>query len=51
MVSTSIIIPLDVNLSSTTPLNNLFFHHCSSHGITEKTEFENFEMLDLGLNE
>ena len=49
--SNSTTVLLDVDLSNTTTLNNLFLHHYFNHDIREEIEFGNFEMLGLGLNE
>ena len=51
MLSNSTTIPLDVNLLSTTTLNNHFSYHCFNHGIRKEIEIVNFEILGLGLNE
>ena len=50
MLSNRTTIPLNVNLSSTTPLNNLLSHHYFIHTIRQEIEFMNFEMLGLGLS-
>ena len=51
MLSSSTIISLDVNVSSTTLLNNLLFHHYFHHSIRDEMEFGNFKMLGLEVNE